>query len=127
MKIPTCKHCTKPVIGDARIQPNGDFFHASCIKPAERERTGYKHRCPKCKTTGKANHDTQTSWEYVPSGPDGPSCAWDGCRGCHGCRTGTSRTRVPVHVKCNLCDGRGYTKTPAKVQTKTVVMGYTLT
>ena len=126
MKIPTCKHCTKPVIGDARIQPNGDFFHASCIKPAERERTGYKHRCPKCKTTGLADHPTQTNTVYESLGGATPDCAWVGCKGCGECRTGTRRVTVPLKVKCDLCDGRGYTRTLAKVQTKTVVTGYTL-
>lgn len=119
-----CAQCNAPVVGDAVVIA-GQVIHARCRQVNDNARAGRPHPCPKCKTRGEVDDPTRTKTVEVRT--DNPWCAYNGCMGCYWCRNGVERCEVPERVKCDLCEGHGFTATETRPITRTVVERWELT
>ena len=122
----TCLRCDKPIQGEAFVHADG-VMHRACVEPYQHAKSGRPHRCPKCKGTKVADHPTHTKSVSVSlRAGEIPECGYNGCMGCAQCRNGTRLETVPVKVKCDLCEGHGYTKTKAEPRRVTTTVGWDL-
>lgn len=109
-----CEHCHYTVTsGEKVVVGTKGVVHDNCFSEYRQAMDGYPYRCPKCSHIGEIDHPQgRTVLKNVPCGPgEVPDCAYNGCRGCPMCRDNLKVIEVPIRVKCDLCDGRGYLAT----------------
>lgn len=119
-----CSCCEKEFRnGDSIIMIYNGLIHRNCENRHEKSRIGRNFPCPQCKTAGVVDHKTLTYKKEVSLGPgESPACGWNGCWGCHECRNKVKTIDVPAKIRCDLCDGHGYTK--KEPQPVTAVVGW---
>lgn len=110
-----CKACHGTITdGERATNYQGDLIHVKCEREHSLRKQGRTFKCPKCVSSGKIDSKIETRNEEVKLKPgEVPDCAYGDCRGCHYCRNNVKLVTVPVKLRCDLCEGYGFTKTEA--------------